>query len=320
MDPARFEWRRMALFAKHGFVGTSRWFADQAGRRTYALVHGDADCPTVLVHGGMAQASDWALIAGRLQGSVVIPDRPGCGLSYPIDYRGSDYRQAAADWLRDLADGLGARKIDLVGASMGGFFALAFALANPERVRRLVLCGAPAGLDRGLPLLIRLMGNPVFGPLMARQRIADIESLRTRVFDGLLMADADRLPSDFLEIALAGATLPGVQASAYSMHRRVTTLRGFRNELLLRDEVTKLATPTLFLWGDSDGFAPPSSGGTVAAAMPAARLEVIKDAGHLPHLDAPATVATAINRFFAAGRRGDGPRRESLVAQARTAP
>jgi pimeloyl-ACP methyl ester carboxylesterase len=134
------------------------------------------------------------------------------------------------------------------------------------------------------------------------------------------MADADRLPRDFLEIALAGGMLPGVRASAYSMLRRVTTLGGFRRDILLRDAVTRLAAPTLFLWGDADSFAPASSGGTVAAAMPAARLEVIKDAGHLPHLDAPATVATAINRFFAAGRRGDGPRREPLVAEARTAP
>ena len=58
MDPARFEWRRMSLFAAHGFVGTSRWIDDRDGRRTYTLVRGEGDCPTVLVHGGMAKAND----------------------------------------------------------------------------------------------------------------------------------------------------------------------------------------------------------------------------------------------------------------------
>ena len=318
MDPARFEWRRMSLFAAHGFVGTSRWIDDRDGRRTYALVRGEDDCPTVLVHGGMAEASDWALVAGRLPGHVVIPDRPGCGLSYAIDYRGSDFRQAAADWLSDLADGLGADKIDLVGASMGGFFALAFALANPGRVRRLVLCGAPTGLDRTLPRPIRFMGNPLLGPLLARQKIADIEALRARVFQALLMADADRLPRDFLQIALAGAGLPGARMGAYSMLRRATTLGGLRRDLFLRDEMARLGLPTLFLWGDVDSFAPPSSGGTVAAAMPQARLEVIKDAGHLPHLDAPSAVATAINRFLATGRHADRPRRGRATLDART--
>ena len=92
------------------------------------------------------------------------------------------------------------------------------------------------------------------------------------------------------------------------MLRRVTTLGGLRRDLFLRDEVARLGLPTLFLWGDVDSFAPPSSGGTVAAAMPQARLEVIKDAGHLPHLDAPATVATAINRFLAIGSRSAAAR------------
>ena len=164
------------------------------------------------------------------------------------------------------------------------------------------------------------MGHPLLGPLIARQKIADIEALRARVFQALLMADADRLPRDFLQIALAGAALPGARMGAYSMLRRATTLGGLRRDLYLRDEVTKLGVPTLFLWGDVDGFAAPSSGGTVAAAMPQARLEVIKDAGHLPHLDAPATVATAIDRFLATGRHADRPRRGRATLDARTRP
>src|SRR3954453_20183277 len=55
MDPARFEWRRMSLFAAHDFVGKTRWIVDRDGRRTYALVRGEGDCPAMLVHGGMAQ-------------------------------------------------------------------------------------------------------------------------------------------------------------------------------------------------------------------------------------------------------------------------
>ncbi|MGH2805260.1 MAG: alpha/beta fold hydrolase, partial [Thermoleophilaceae bacterium] len=73
-------------------------------------------------------------------------------MSYPIDYREVDYRGAAAEWLLDLLDAIDADQVDLVGNSMGGFFSMAFAIAHPHRVRRLVLVGAPAGLDRDLPL------------------------------------------------------------------------------------------------------------------------------------------------------------------------
>ena len=130
--------------------------------------------------------------------------------------------------------------------------------------------------------------------------------------------DARTIAYEVAHEALAGATLPGARMGAYSMLRRVTTLGGLRSDLYLREEVTRLAVPTLFLWGDVDSFAPPSSGGTVAAAMPQARLEVIKDAGHRPHLDAPATVATAINRFLATGRHADRPRRGRATLDART--
>ncbi len=71
-------------------------------------------------------------------------------------------------------------------------------------------------------------------------------------------------------------------------------MRGWRRQLMMRDDLAKLPVPTLFLWGDKDVFAPPSSGQDMAARMRNARIEVIPDAGHLPHLDRPDTVARHI--------------------------
>ena len=151
------------------------------------ISRGDGPCPPVPGHGGLSHAGDWLPLAGLLPGYVVIPDRPGCGLSYRIDYRSVDYRRAAADWILDLATSIEAERIDLVGNSMGGYFAMAFAIAHPERVRRLVLVGAPVGLDRGeIPLILRLMGNPIIGPLVVRMRITDPEVWRSQVFGGLV--------------------------------------------------------------------------------------------------------------------------------------
>jgi pimeloyl-ACP methyl ester carboxylesterase len=68
--------------------------------------------------------------------------------------------------------------------------------------------------------------------------------------------------------------------------------------LMIREELARLGVPSLFLWGHSDAFAPPSSGRAVAARMPAATIEVIPDTGHLPHLERPDTVAAAIIHFL----------------------
>lgn len=303
MNVVIFERRRRKLFASYGFESQGRWIEDRHGRGTYALVReGGGGRPTVLIHGGLSDASQWALVAGSLHGTVVIPDRPGCGLSYPIDYRGSDYRAAAAEWLLDLVDGLGAEQVDLVANSMGGFFSMAFATAHPARVRRLVLVGAPAGLDRPIPLFLRLWGHSIMGPVLTRLGITtpgDAEALRDRVFARLLVAHPERVPRDYLELSVTAGRLPGAGLAAHTMLGRVTTLRGWRPSLMMRDLLAKQRTPTLFLWGDRDRFAPPSSGRDMVDRMAAARLEVIPGAGHLPHLDEPDIVAEAVTRFLA---------------------
>jgi pimeloyl-ACP methyl ester carboxylesterase len=295
---ARFERTRLAVFATHGFEGRSKRILDHTGRETYAIVHGDGPCPTVLVHGGVGNATEWVLVAGRLERPLVIPDRPGFGLTYPIDYRKFDFREDAAGWLLGLVEGLGVEKIDLIGGSMGGFFAMAFATAYPERVRRLILLGSPAGLFREFPLFLRLMGNPILGRLISRLKIRDPETLRKRVFSGYV-AHPERIPLDVLEVALVGMALPGSALTNHTIMNAVTTLRGLRPQLLMQQDMARLEVPTLFVWGDKDRVAGSAIGEDLAPRMSDARLTLVQDAGHMPHLDQPEAVAAVVNPFLA---------------------
>ena len=192
------------------------------------------------------------------------------------------------------------------GTRWGGFFSIALALEHPGRVRRLVLIGAPAGLDRPIPLFLRLWGNSITGALIRRMRIKDAETFRRRVYP-LLVAHPERVPVDLLEMNVAAAALPGVAWSAYTMPRSVTTLGGFRRSVMLREELARLAVPTLFLWGDADGFAPPSSGRSLVHRMPEAAIEGLADTGHLPHVERPETVAVAATRFLTRDRGEELP-------------
>jgi pimeloyl-ACP methyl ester carboxylesterase len=143
-----FEQRRLALFEHYGFKGESRRVSNKEGKITYMISHGEGSHPTMFVHGGISEASELCLLAPHIPGYVLIPDRPGYGLSYPINYFKVDYRETVSNWLLDLFNGIGVEKVDLVAHSMGGFCAIVFAIAHPERVSRLVLVGAPAGLDK----------------------------------------------------------------------------------------------------------------------------------------------------------------------------
>jgi pimeloyl-ACP methyl ester carboxylesterase len=293
----RFDQLRLAAFTHRGFAGEGRRIPDRAGRESYALVSGDGPCPTVLVHGGVGFTIEWAEIAARLEGPVVIPDRPGFGLSNPHDYHRGDIRADAARWLLELTNGLGAEQVDLVAGSMGGFFAIAFAAAHPKRVRRLVLSGAPGGLFPRIGVFLQLWATPGIGALISRIKFRDAETLRKRMFASYLV-HPDRLATDLLEVALAGINLPGTSQTNRAILQAVATLRGWRPEMRLDDTVAALEPRTLFVWGDNDQLAPADVARDLARRMSDAHVAVIPDAGHIPHIDQPDAVAAAINGFL----------------------
>lgn len=294
---ATFERHRLALLARHGFDAESTWFTDGAGRRTYAMAAGVGSCPKILIHGGLSEGSEWWPLAGRLNGRVVIPDRPGCGLTYIPDPRRDSFRREAVDWVEHLADELDAPQVDLIGNSMGGYFSMVFALAHPYRVRRLTLVGAPAGLHTSLPLFIRLWGHPLVGRVISRRPIDDPEQLRA-VFKRILVANADAIPIEALEVMVEAGNLPGVARYSFSMLRRLTTLRGVRPHLLIDSELTHLRVPTRFVWGTEDAFWGPASADGLCDGMPNAELRLIPGAGHVPQLDRPDDVADAVSSFL----------------------
>jgi pimeloyl-ACP methyl ester carboxylesterase len=233
MSTTDFEKQRLKLFAVNGFEGRGTRIVDPDGRMTYAVTRGAGEVPTILIHGGLSNAGEWALCAGGFEGWVIVPDRPGCGLSDPIDYLATDYRAEAVDWMLSLTDALGVDQVDLVGNSMGGYFSIVFALAHPERVRRMVLVGAPAGLHRHVPAFLRLWGTPGIGRLISASPPRDTERIRQQVFGRMLVARPDDLTTEFLQMMANSLALPGAARASYTMLRTVLNLAGWRSRLRL---------------------------------------------------------------------------------------
>jgi len=122
---------------------------------THVVVSGPADGPPlVLLHGFMVTLTMWSPNVAELSGShrvyaIDVMGQPN--MSVPdLDSPISDAADFAA-WLGETLDGLSLDRVSLVGMSFGGWLALGFAMARPERIRRLVLL-SPAG---GLQPLVR---------------------------------------------------------------------------------------------------------------------------------------------------------------------
>lgn len=301
---ARFEHDRLALFRAVGVSARSVWIDDRRlGCRTYAMQVGEGPCPTILVHGGMSEASVWYRLVPLLDTPLLLVDRPGHGLSSDVDYGRVDFRAHATSWLTGVLDGLGIEQANLVGNSMGGYFSTVFALEHPSRVRRLVLAGAPAGTDRELPLFLRLWRLPIIGHLfgLAMRTVRDPQQVRRRAL-GSMCRHPERVSDAAVLVQAAATRRPRWNAMMRSMIRAASDAGGWRESLSIREAMLSLTRPTLFAWGEHDSFAPPSSGEQIAARMNGARFEVIADAGHLPQLDQPEALAASIRRFLDSSR------------------
>ena len=79
----------------------------------------------------------------------------------------------------------------------------------------------------------------------------------------------------------------------------VSRKHGLDPTLVMTDETLgAVTTPTLFLWGEDDGFGGLDVAKRTTDPMPNVTLEMIPDAGHLPWLDFPAEIGARTRAFI----------------------
>jgi 2-hydroxy-6-oxonona-2,4-dienedioate hydrolase len=306
----RFRKAQDALFIQVSLRATQRYLeVRDPGLRVHVIEAGSGD-PLLFVHGGNSVAASWAPLLARLQDRfhLYAPDRPGCGLTSPFSYLGVDLRTHGAAFLVRVLDGLGIDRASIIGNSMGGYFALAFAFAHPERVSKLVLLGEPAGSAPRPSIFHRLVGTRGINTLLYSTVLAphgDAASARKGLVRGKLVANIDRLSEELLACMAEGAVLPGAVESWITMVERAFSPSGmglvFSDSQLtwaLRSELGRMDSPTLLLWGDKDPFGAPTLGQEMAKLMPHATCAVIPNAGHLPWLDEPELCARLTAAFL----------------------
>jgi pimeloyl-ACP methyl ester carboxylesterase len=245
--------------------------------------------PLILIHGGGSNACEWINILRPLSQKfhLYVLDRPGCGLSGPIDYTGINVGECATNFIRSFMDALALDKASFLAQSLGGYFALSFTMKFPERVEKLILIGAPAGLNKRIPLPLRLLGNKTTNKFLlktvARPSLKNLKSIHKQI----LVADIDHLSDDYLSLMHLAQLLPGAEKGFTSLLENVLTLSGWRKDLYLGDRLNLLEIPVSFIWGSKDAFEKPESGRSKAALLKNYRFEVVENAGHCPWLDQP---------------------------------
>jgi pimeloyl-ACP methyl ester carboxylesterase len=263
------------------------------GHRVRYLTAGSGP-PLVLVHGITSSADTWtdAMRGLARDHTVIAPDLLGHGAS--AKPRGDYSLGAYASGVRDLLAALGHDRVTLVGHSLGGGVAMAFAYHYPHRVERLGLVSS-GGLGRSVSIGLRAATVPGAGPLMrtigARPVVAVVRrsaavarscGLRqvARVVLGLShtlerIADSARR-SAFLKTARAVIDGHGQKVSALDRFGAMGDM------------------PVLVLWGTRDAIIPADHAHRVKEVDPDAELVMLEGIGHTPQLSQPAFVAEQI--------------------------
>ncbi|MDN5768389.1 MAG: alpha/beta hydrolase [Humibacillus sp.] len=280
----------------------SRFVRTDDGAALHLLESGSGP-PVILVHGSMSAGLFWMPLLSHLQGvHTLAPDRPGQGLSDPVDLPKKRIREAAVAWLDRVLDALELPAATLVGHSMGGLWSLWFAMAKPERVDRLVMLGTPTLPGTRAPLPFRMLATPGLGALIERQRQTPTSVRRFAT----MMGEGEAITGypDLIELMVATGRDPVAQAVGRPEVRTIVsplalfTRSGFRRSMRVRhDELGRLSMPTLLMWGEHDPLATVEMARRSIASLPRARLEHFPG-GHLPFLDVPEDVADGLNAFF----------------------
>jgi len=262
--------RAAAAPARQGYAelpGVRLWFTDTGG----------SGIPVILLHANTGNSDSWEYNIPAFEKAgyrVIAFDRRGWGRSMAEPSSGPQPGSVAED-LQALANFLGLQKFHLVGIAGGGFVALDYVLAHPERLISLVLAATTGQVM-----------DPVLTEMIARTRPAEYNALPVRFREinfSYLATNLDGVKK-WLDIN-SRSQQPGSPAQPPLIQKTLPMLETIK-------------APTLLLPGDNDLTAPPYLMRILATHIPGSELRVIAEAGHSANWEQPEVFNRLVLEFF----------------------
>jgi len=266
---------------------TKSGFTEIENAHIYFETTGDG-IPLVMIHAGVADSRQWekefAFFSQTHQ--VIRYDMRGFGKSKPVEGEFSHMIDLAG-----LLDALNLHgPLILMGCSMGGTLALDFALAEPSRVRALIMVDSgPSGLELDMPPLAK------FDEVEKAFESGELDlaaEMETQIwFDGMgrnpdqvnqemrkLLYEMDRIALSYESMHL-GKRLPNSPVPAF-------------------DRLAALDIPVLVIVGAHDIPYPLAASDYMLEKIPFAQKAIIEDAAHLPNMDQPHEFREIVKKFL----------------------
>lgn len=252
--------------------------------------------PLLMLHGSGPGVSGWRNFGDNLAAFAphfrcLILEFPGFGVS---DDTENHPMMETLPAVNNFLEALNLDRVDIVGNSMGGMVGTQFAIAQPERVGKLVTVGgmgrsifSPAP-GEGIKLLVEFTENPT------RERL--VEWLNSMVYDQSLITE------ELIEERWAQATDPATLASARKMYNRfllkMMAAPHQGDEPPYWAMLHKIKAQTLMTWGRDDRVSPMDMALLPMRTIPHVELHVFPNCGHWTMIEQKAAWEATVLAFL----------------------
>ncbi|MEJ8849336.1 alpha/beta hydrolase [Variovorax rhizosphaerae] len=243
--------------------------------------------PILFLHGNPDSAEVWSGVIARLQDRFrcIAIDLPGFGRSKaPDDF---DYSvENLGRFVNGVLEGLGIDgPIHLVAHDFGGAFATSFAIAHPDRIRRLVVINHMFYIaDYKWHFWARIWRTPLIGELSMR-------TMTWPTFRWSLRLGSKRLSDEQIRHAW-GFFTPTVRRNVLKLYRAVGPAEFKAWEPRMRVATAKI--PTLVMWGLHDPYIP----AWIAQRFGTTQVASFQESGHWAPAEVPELVSAELLKFL----------------------
>lgn len=208
---------------------------------------------------------------------VVRAREPICAL----DARVAGSIERLGDALLDACDEAGANDVVICANSLGGLVAVDLAARAPERVRAIVVSGAPG-----------LSAEPDVGLSMDRRGSVRLDDDQFR--DRMLAALFHGRPLFTDEQIASTAQLLSQGSSMVAMARSIRATRTYQ----VAPALDKVTCPSLYVWGRHDRMTPVEPWQEVVEGRPGAEFVVVPECGHIPMVERVDEYCGSVSEFL----------------------
>ncbi len=228
----------------------------------------------LILHGWGSSPDSWNTVQEILSGQglrVISPDFPGFGKSETPEsaWNLDDYLA----WTVEFIDFLKLDKLIIIGHSFGGRVAIKLSAKYPEKVEKLILCGA-AGIKPKLTVKQKLvLGTAKAGNFFFSNRL--LKNAARKIFYTFLShkdyVKANPIMKEIMKKVLAEDLFP---------------------------ILSQINAETLLIWGEKDKMVPLKYGRIMEREIKDAKLKIISGAGHSVYKEVPEKTASIISEFL----------------------